>query len=202
MKAFRGEGATRPYHPPDLKRCGGPAVITPDTNSKAALVRSEGKMTKDVQLVGFRIGRELFGVPIALVHEIVRMMDITAVPEAPEYVEGVINLRGCILPIIDLRKRFHEAAIVPDKKNRILVTELAGRAVGLVVDAASEVLKVPRGDIEPPPQVLQEAELSYVTGVAKWNNRLIILVDLEKVMRRGELSRLSDFAELQPSGAA
>lgn len=165
-------------------------------------MRSEGKMAKDVQLVGFRIGRELFGVPIALVHEIVRMMDITAVPEAPEYVEGVINLRGRILPVIDLRKRFHEAAIVPDKKNRILVTEFAGRAVGLVVDAASEVLKMAPGNIEPPPQMLQEAELSYVTGVAKWNNRLIILVDLEKIMRRGELSRLSDFVELQPSGAA
>jgi len=153
-------------------------------------------------LVGFRIGRETFGVPIGLVREIVRMMEITAVPEAPDYVEGVINLRGRIIPVIDLRKRFREPGIKVDKRNRILVAELEGRLVGLIVDAASEVLKMANGDIEPPPELLQENDLSYVTGLGKRSGKLIILVDVEKLLNHGELGRLSELTDLQPTGAA
>jgi purine-binding chemotaxis protein CheW len=159
-------------------------------------------MGKEIQLVGFRIGRETFGVPIGLVREIVRMMEITAVPEAPDYVEGVINLRGRIIPVIDLRKRFREPGIVANKRNRILVAELEGRLVGLIVDAASEVLKMANGDIEPPPELLQENDLSYVTGLGKRNGKLIILVDVEKLLNHGELGRLSELTDLQPTGAA
>jgi len=159
-------------------------------------------MGKDIQLVGFRIGRETFGIPIGLVREIVRMMEITAVPEAPDYVEGVINLRGRIIPVIDLRKRFREPGIKVDKRNRILVAELEGRLVGLIVDAASEVLKMANGDIEPPPELLQENDLSYVTGLGKRNGKLIILVDVEKLLNHGELGRLSELTDLQPTGAA
>jgi purine-binding chemotaxis protein CheW len=159
-------------------------------------------MGKEIQLVGFRIGRETFGVPIGLVREIVRMMEITAVPEAPDYVEGVINLRGRIIPVIDLRKRFREPGIVANKRNRILVAELEGRLVGLIVDAASEVLKMANGDIEPPPELLQENDLSYVTGLGKRSGKLIILVDVEKLLNHGELGRLSELTDLQPTGAA
>ena len=93
------------------------------------------------QIVGFRVGKENFGVPIGIVHEIVRMMEITVVPDAPSYIEGVINLRGKIIPVVDLRKRFAEPA-EPNRRNRILVAELDGHQVGLVVDAANEVLKM------------------------------------------------------------
>ncbi len=98
-------------------------------------------MAKDLHLVGFRVGRETFGVPIHLVHEIVRVPDITAVPDAPDYIEGVINLRGKIVSIIDLRKRFGETEIVSDRKNRVMVIESDKKLVGLIVDSASEVLK-------------------------------------------------------------
>ena len=151
-------------------------------------------MAKDVQIVGFRVGAETFGVPIALVHEIVRVPEITAVPEAPGCVEGVINLRGKIISVVDLRKRFGEREIRGGKKNRILVAELEGKLVGLIVDAASEVLKIPPSDIEPPPDVFGEDDVNYVTGVGKLHGRLIIMVDLKKVLRGGELKRLSDFA--------
>src|SRR5262245_50147921 len=100
-------------------------------------------MAKDLHLVGFRIGRETFGVPIDLVHEIVRVPEITSVPDAPDFIEGVINLRGKIISVVDLRKRFGEKQIGPSKKNRILVVEVDNRMVGLIVDAASEVLKLP-----------------------------------------------------------
>ena len=151
-------------------------------------------MSKDLQLVGFRIGRETFGVPIGLVHEIVRVPEITSVPDAPRYVEGVINLRGKIVSIVDLRKRFGELHIEPSRKNRILVAEIQNKMVGLIVDAASEVIRLPEAEIEAPPEVFEDSELKYVTGVGKLNGRLVILVDLTKILQKGELRRLGDAA--------
>jgi purine-binding chemotaxis protein CheW len=155
---------------------------------------------KDLQLIGFRVGRESYGVPISMVREIVRALEITPVPDAPSHVEGVVNLRGRIIPVIDLRKRFHETEVVAGKKNRILVVEVGGRMAGLLVDAASEVLKIPRGSIEAPPEVLQEDGLDYITGLGKREGRLIVLVDLEKLMQRGELRCISDVTEMQSAG--
>jgi len=152
-------------------------------------------MAKDLHIVGFRIGKETFGVPIALVHEIVRVPEITAVPDAPGCVEGVINLRGRIISVVDLRKRFGEKEITRGKKNRILVAEVENKLVGLVVDSASEVLKIPHSEIDKPPQVYEENEVNYVTGVGKFNGRLIILVDLARILKPGELRRLDQLAE-------
>jgi purine-binding chemotaxis protein CheW len=159
-------------------------------------------MSKELQIVGFRVGQETFGVPISLVHEIVRVPDITAVPEAPDYVEGVINLRGRIISVIDLRKRFGEKEISPSKKNRILVVEVEGRMFGLIVDAASEVLRVSQAEIELPPIVFEEGELNYVTGVGKLRGRLIIMVDLTKILQKGELRRLGELSDAQAAAAS
>jgi purine-binding chemotaxis protein CheW len=152
-------------------------------------------MDKELQVVGFRIGQETFGVPISLVREIVRVPAITSVPNAPDYIEGVINLRGRIIPVVDLRKRFREKVGEPSKKNRIVVVELEGRLIGLMVNSASEVLRIPPADIEAPHDVFQEGELNYITGVGKLRGRLIILLDLNKILQRGELRRLDDVAE-------
>lgn len=137
----------------------------------------------------------MFGVPIELVHEIVRVPEITSVPDSPDYIEGVINLRGKIVSIIDLRKRFGEQEVTSNKKNRILVAEIDGKMLGLVVDAASEVLKLPGSEVEPPPNVFEENELNYVTGVGKLGSKLVILIDLSKILQKGELRRISEFAE-------
>jgi purine-binding chemotaxis protein CheW len=152
-------------------------------------------MEKDLQVVGFRIGNETFGVLIASVREIVRVPEITAVPSAPETVEGVINLRGKIIPVMDLRKRFGHFDVQPDKKNRILVVELEHKLVGLIVNAASEVLKIPPSDIEAPGSVFAEGESSYVTGVGKLKGRLIILLDVSKLLQHQEVKRLEEAAE-------
>jgi purine-binding chemotaxis protein CheW len=151
-------------------------------------------MAKELQIVGFRVGGETFGLPIALVHEIVRPPEITNVPHAPEHVEGVINLRGHIVPVIDLRRRFGNTKIENSRKNRVLVVDVDSHAVGLVVDSASEVLKISDAQIEPPPNVFTDAASNYVTGVAKHRGRLIILVDLKKILQAGEL-RLPDAVE-------
>jgi purine-binding chemotaxis protein CheW len=152
-------------------------------------------MEKDHQVVGFRIGNETYGVRIGSVREIVRVPEITIVPNAPEAIEGVINLRGKIIPVMDLRRRFGNVSVQPDKKNRILVVELESRLLGLIVSSASEVLKIPPSEIEPPGTVFAEGESSYVTGVGKLKGRLIILLDIARLLRQPEFKKFEEAAE-------
>jgi purine-binding chemotaxis protein CheW len=139
-------------------------------------------MNRELQIVGFQVGRETYGVPITSLHEIVRVPEITAVPDAPEYMEGVINLRGKIVSVMDLRKRFGTKDATANRRNRILVVEYNGRLSGLIVDSASEVLKISSTEIEPPPAVLQEGGLNCVTGLGKYKGRLIMLLDMNKLL--------------------
>src|SRR5574337_329236 len=118
-------------------------------------------MGEELQVIGFRVGRECFAIPIALVQEIVRVPEITAVPRAPEFVEGVINLRGRILPVVDLRKRLGEAHVEASKSYRILVTGIKNRLAGLLLDAASEVIWLAVADIEVPRNVFGNNDLNY-----------------------------------------
>ena len=156
-------------------------------------------MDKELQVVGFRIGRETFGLPISIVREIVRVPEITAVPNAPDYIEGVINLRGRIIPVVDLRKRFGEKSFEANKKNRIVVVELESRLVGLIVNSASEVLRISPSEIDEPHNVFREGELNYITGIGKLNGRLVILLDLNRLLQRGELNGLDDVTDAMES---
>lgn len=146
-------------------------------------------MKSELHIVGFRVGRETYGVPIVSLHEIVRVPEITAVPDAPDYVEGVINLRGKIVSVIDLRKRLGERETTNSRRNRILVVEHNGRLSGLIVDSASEVLKVPAEDIEPSPTQFEEGGLNCVTGLGKYQGRLIVLLDMSKLLEYTGLQR-------------
>jgi purine-binding chemotaxis protein CheW len=148
---------------------------------------SDRHSNRELQIVGFRVGNETYGVPITALHEIVRVPEITAVPDAPDYMEGVINLRGKIVSVIDLRKRFGIKETTSSRRNRILVVEFNGRLSGLIVDSASEVLKIPPADVEPPPAVLQEGGLNCVTGLGKYQGRLIMLLDTTKLLESGSL---------------
>jgi len=139
-------------------------------------------MNQETHVVGFKVGRETYGIPIATLHEIVRVPEITAVPDAPAHVEGVINLRGKIVAVIDLRKRFGKTSGELDRHSRILVVEHQGRLVGMIVDSASEVLKIPESEIQPAPAMMQEGGLDCVTGLGKYKGRLIILLDVNKVL--------------------
>jgi purine-binding chemotaxis protein CheW len=144
-------------------------------------------MNREFHIVGFQVGRETYGVPITSLHEIVRVPDITAVPDAPDYLEGVINLRGKIVSVMDLRKRFGVEQAALRKQNRILVVEHSGRLAGLIVDSASEVLKIPADDVEAPPAAFQEGGLNCVTGLGKVKGRLIVLLDMSKLLAPGTL---------------
>jgi purine-binding chemotaxis protein CheW len=143
-------------------------------------------MTPETHIVGFQVGRETYGIPITALHEIVRVPEITVVPDAPDYLEGVINLRGKIVSVVDLRKRFGQPSAAIDRHSRILVVEHRGRLAGMIVDSASEVLKIPESEIETAPAMMQDGGLDCVTGLGKYQGRLIILLDIKKVLSARE----------------
>lgn len=144
-----------------------------------------------LQLVTFSIGEEEFGVNILKVQEINRTMEITKVPRSPEFVEGVINLRGKVIPIIDLRRRFGLSSKPEDKDTRIIVIEINSVIVGFVVDAVSEVLRIPASTVEPPPPVVAGVESDYISGVGQLKDRLLIMLDLDKLLSTEDLDLLS-----------
>ncbi len=139
-----------------------------------------------LQLVTFSIGGEEFGVEILKVQEIVRSMEMTRVPNAPDFGEGVVNLRGRVIPIIDMRKRFGLERKEHDSRTRIIVIDMNGVVTGFVVDSVSEVLRLPRNTIEPPPPVVAGIESEYISGVGKLEDRLLILLDMDSLLSSKE----------------
>jgi|GEM_PF-509084 len=148
----------------------------------------------DNQLVVLCLAKELYGVGIAAVSEIIMLQPITYVPRAPAFVEGVTNLRGKVLPVIDLRKRFGLAQQPNTKETRIVVAEINHTLVGLIVDAVTQVLRVPAGAVEPPSPVVTTVDSAFISGIAKVGSQLIILLDLEKVLLPDEKADLQRVA--------
>jgi purine-binding chemotaxis protein CheW len=138
-----------------------------------------------LQFVGFHVGSEEFVVNILRVQEIIRAQQLTRVPNSPACMEGVMNLRGKIIPVIALRKRFGLEEAPPDKQNRIVVVEVQGSVFGFAVDAVSEVLRLPSHTVEPPPR-LGPVEREYVAGVGKLGDRLLILLDTDRLLSEPE----------------
>ncbi|MCK5329458.1 MAG: chemotaxis protein CheW [Candidatus Latescibacteria bacterium] len=143
-----------------------------------------------LQLVSFRMGHEEFGVDILLVREINRMVEIAQVPKSPEYVEGIINLRGKVIPIVNLRLRMGLPEKENNKDTRIVVVELEDQLIGFVVDAVSEVLRIPRNITEPPPETATGIDAEFITGIAKMEDRLLILLNLNRLLSIAEREAL------------
>ena len=153
-------------------------------------IENEGLM----QLVGFEVGKEIFGVDILMVREIIRSAPITAVPNSPEFVEGVINLRGDIIPVIDLRKRLNLYTDEMQDKNWILILEVEGSVTGFVVDRVDDVLKIDQNNIEAAPEiVLAGLESQYIRGVCEvGDKRLMILLNFDSILLANEIKQLKD----------
>lgn len=145
-----------------------------------------------IQLVGFKIGKEIFGVDILMVQEIIRSAPITYVPNSPEFVEGVINLRGSIIPVIDLRKRLNlHTAAYEKEKDWILILDIGGRVTGFIVDFVTEVIKIQEDSIDPPPDILVAGLHSqYIRGVCEVDNNLLILLDFNRILLVDEVKKL------------
>ncbi len=148
--------------------------------------------TGDFQIVTFFLSQEEFGVDILLVQEIIRPSPVTEVPNTPQFVEGVINLRGKVVPVIDLRKRLNIPATEADKETRIIIIDLEKRVTGFVVDSVSKVMTVPAGSVQSAPDMIMSGvEGEYITGVSRIDDRLIILLDFSKILTAGEQQQLS-----------
>jgi len=145
-----------------------------------------------LQLVSFKIGNEEFGINILIVQEIIKTVQITKVPNAPVFVEGIINLRGRVIPVIDLRTRLNLEKKPQDKDTRIIVMEINSKTVGFIVDEVNEVLRIPKSITEPPPSMVTAGINSeFITAVGKLEDRLITLIDLEKVLSTDEKTQLA-----------
>lgn len=163
------------------------------TNTENENVQS----TEFLQLVGFQLGKEEYGIDILKVQEINRITAITRIPQSPDFVEGVINLRGNVIPIIDLRKRFNMPEREYDKQTRIVVSEIEGRTVGLVVDTVSEVIRMDSDLIEPPPDLLNGSSKKgdYIKGVGKLDDKLLMLLDIDKILTPPDKEKLFEVAD-------
>lgn len=150
------------------------------------------KGSGEIQLVVFKIGEEEFGVEINQVREIVKLVAITRMPKAPAFIEGVVNLRGQIITVIDLSRRLDLPSIGRSESTRIMVVEIGENTVGMIVDSVSEVLRLSENDIEDTPSLIDtEVHEKYLRGVGKSEDRLLILLDLNEVLSTDEIKHIS-----------
>lgn len=147
----------------------------------------------EVKVIVFRLKDEEYGVEVNQVKSIEKLEHITRVPRTPKFVKGVINLRGVVTPIIDLRNRFALEETAYTDSTRIIIVAVGEMEVGLIVDAANDVIDIPVNAIEPPPEVVGGVEAAYLRGVAKLERRLLILLNLDKVLNTDEIKQLDAF---------
>lgn len=164
--------------------------MTTNALEKAPSSTKRGDENAQLQLVTFEVGNEEYAVNILAVQEINRMMQITRVPKSPPCVEGVINLRGRIIPVVDLRKRFGLPAIDYSGASRIVVVEVLGRVIGFTVDKVNEVLRIQSSIVENAPAVTTSVDTAYISGIGKLEDRLVILLDLDRLLDLDELRQV------------
>ncbi len=155
-------------------------VGTFQTTTPAAIER------QDVQLACFKVGAELYALDIMRIREIIRPQKLTVVPKAPRFIEGVINLRGAVIPVADLRKRFDQQSSPDTRKHRIIICSVSGRIVGLLVDEVLEVRRYGRQDVAPSPQFLKGPEAEFFLGVARRGEDLVMVLDLDRILSSDE----------------
>ncbi|MGE5371886.1 MAG: chemotaxis protein CheW [Solirubrobacterales bacterium] len=140
------------------------------------------QITAEIQTVVFRLGSEEYAIDIGKVQEIIRMPEITALPQTPDYVLGVVNLRGNIIPVVDLKIRFSGKHTEANIETRVIVVEVGQNKVGIIVDAVSEVIKLPADQIVPAESIHTSVHEEYVLGVARLDQRLLIVLDVDKLL--------------------
>lgn len=159
-----------------------------------AKTEQEG-VRKEIQLACFRVGTELYALDIMRIKEIIRPQKLTPVPKAPTFIEGVINLRGVVIPVVDLRKRFDQPVDPHNRGARIVICTLSGKVIGLLADEVSEVRRYTRQDVQPAPQFLKGKGAEYFLGVCRRGDELVMLIDLEKILTSDEKI---DLQKVQP----
>ncbi len=146
--------------------------------------------TGSIQLVSFELAQEEYGIEITKVREIILMGGITCVPQTPEYIKGLINLRSTVIPIVDLRLRFGLTAQEATDETRIMVVNVAGKTIGIIVDAVSEVLRISQDQISPTPPTVAGLGREYLTGLVQLETRLLIMLDIDKILDEEETTAI------------
>lgn len=165
------------------------------------MTAEQAPLRQEIQLACFRVGSELYALDIMRIKEIIRPQKLTSIPKAPAFIEGVINLRGSVIPVADMRKRFEQPIEGESRKNRIVICSLGGRAIGLLVDEVVEVRRYSRKEISPAPQFIKGGHAEYFHGVARRADELIMLIDLEKVLSSNEKIELQKLDAAQKATA-
>lgn len=166
-----------------------PAPAARQNASPADVVTNGGG--KVTQIVSFRLANEEYGVDIMRVQEIILPGQITKMPEVPDFICGLINLRGHVIPIVDLRKRFELPAAEQTEHTRIIVVNLGNKTIGMVVDAVSEVLRINEDQIDPPPSSVAGIDHAYITGLVKMDEKLLILLNIEDILSQEDKAKLN-----------
>lgn len=174
--------------------------MTPDTLSSGSGPAADAAPLQEVQLACFRVGDQLYGLNILRIREIVRPQKLRPVPKAPTFIEGVINLRGAVIPVVDLRRRFDLPIPANDRKTRIMICALSGRIVGLQVDEVVEVRRYSRQEIQPAPHFLQGRGAEYFLGVCRRDEDLVMVIDLLKILTSDEKIDLPQLRAELPAG--
>lgn len=160
-----------------------------DALREAAADRDGGaRDTTNVQLVGFHLDGDDYAIPITRIQEIILMKPATRIPQAPAFIEGLINLRGVVIPLINLRTRFGMAPREADDETRTIVLNLHGRTIGCIVDAVTQVMRLGGDQIQPTPATIASAARNYIAGLARLGDRLLIVLDVEKLFDPSELA--------------
>ena len=165
---------------------------------------SRGRESTDEvkQLISFTVASEEYGFELFRVKEVIRMRQITWLPKAPACVKGIINLRGDVVPIVDLRERFGLAAREQTAMTRVIVVEMEGTLVGIVVDFVSQVVRIPADQFEPPPAIMGAGARDLVNAVAKMSDRLIIIIDVDRILSADEMTQISNSLEVAQESLA
>jgi purine-binding chemotaxis protein CheW len=161
--------------------------------SNLPAIQTDGKSTSNelIQLVSFKLDNEEYGIEVLKVREIIRMIPITHMPNSPQYVEGIINLRGKIIPVVSMRKKFCLMEQENSAQTRIVVMDISGELMGFVVDSVSEVIRISGSEIQPPPNVVSGGiDQECITGVINQAERLLVLLDLERLFSNEEKTLL------------
>lgn len=192
VESLPGALEPRPLAAPLMRADAGDlATVSPEASAArshnisffAPSAREEKKAAELTEhLATFFLGREEYGIDVRVVQEIIRATEITPVPRAPEFIKGVINLRGRIIPVVDLKRKLGLGEVEAGRRIRIVVVKVRDRLIGLLVDGASQVLKIPVASIDPAPEEVVEIDANYIRGVAKLEARLVILMDLQRIL--------------------
>jgi purine-binding chemotaxis protein CheW len=182
---FRSDGRTAPEHVQPPSR----STMFSGSVQPSSADRSSGRADNPViQLVGFRLDNEDYAIAITKIQEIILIKPITRIPQVPDFIEGLINLRGSVIPIVNLRKRFGLLPRELDDETRIIVVNVHDKTVGCIVDAVTQVMRINRDQIQPPPLGVLAVNHQYLAGLAKLDDRLMIILDIERLFEAEELA--------------